>query len=255
MKKQCPAPFNKQFTGIYHRIMHPDRAGKEKQYKTRRNESFSVDKLREREINMKNMIIGLTLFFILATIYQAVSFSAPEATIDRVIPDISLCTTGQLLTIEGTNLPQESLVYIGKHLIHSTDSSGTEKINALIPDNLPSGTYELRVVSAGQRNIPAKTITLLDSETSPFIKSVSPTSIQRQKLLNGDTETIAIKGSNFSEGATVSIGQNGSAEIVSLCNDLIIANLKRTVPCGVWDLNVTNKNGESGYIRQALTIE
>lgn len=204
---------------------------------------------------MKNLISGFILFFVLATMYQLVSSSSPGASINRVVPDISLCTAGQLLTIEGTNLPQESLVYIGKHLIHSADTNGPEKIKARIPDNLPSGTYELRVVSAGQRNIPGKTITLLDSETSPLIESVSPASLSKEGLSNCDGLTIAIRGSNFSEGASVSIGQSNSADVVSVCDTLIIANLKWTVPSGVWDLKVTNTNGESGSIRQALRIE
>jgi len=77
---------------------------------------------------MKNSLYGFVFLFLLTTMYQILTPSVPEASINRVIPDVSLCTAGRLITIEGTNLPSESLVYIGKHLIHSTETRGSEKI-------------------------------------------------------------------------------------------------------------------------------
>jgi len=193
--------------------------------------------------------------FIILTFCQFLIPEKAEPQIDRIFPDVSLSTTGRLVTIEGTNLPEESLIYVGKHLISSNGKTDSKIIKTKIPDNIPYGTYDLRVVSAEERNIPTKKITLLNSETAPIIHNITPRNIEKKLLSRGKDQLITLYGSNFSENVSVFIGGTKKAEVLYSSQTCIQAKLGKTTPIGLFDVNVVNANEEQGSIRLALAIK
>jgi hypothetical protein len=94
----------------------------------------------------------------------------------------------------------------------------------------------------------------------PTITSISPTTMKS----GTSTTSFTITGTNFVGGATVTF-QNGtgpaptaSAVTVNSSGTIITATV--TVPAGgaprnrVWDVKVTNPNGQSAVISQAFTV-
>jgi len=131
-----------------------------------------------------------------------------------------------------------------------------------------SGTHNLTATAAtvnGETNTAnnsSQTTSTVNpvSGGQPTITSISPTTLK-----TGETNTsFTIMGTNFVVGATVSF-QSGtgpaptaSAVTVSASGTIITATV--TVPTGgpprnrVWDLKVTNPNGQSAVLSQAFTV-
>ena len=201
--------------------------------------------------NLSYIFLGLfTAFF-----YLSESDNSTETKIERIIPDISLCTAGRMVTIEGKNLPRDPLVYLGDQLIHSGENKSSSRIKARIPEKVPYGTYELRIVSAGQRNIPGKPLTLLASETAPIVSCVHPDSLERSDILSSRGSIVSITGTNFNNHVQVSLGSRYSGQVIE-CNDSKATVIFRgPIPKGKYDINITNENGERGSLRNAVTVQ
>ena len=137
--------------------------------------------------------------FTFALLFLAFFTSGPEKgdpRIARIVPDVSLSTTARTINIEGTNFNKDSLVYVGDHLLRRVDVKSDSLLRARLPKDLDVGTYPVKVVSPGHRDVPASKLTIVPSETAPVLTQLNPATVKENC-----PQIVTIEGDNFRKGA------------------------------------------------------
>ena len=198
---------------------------------------------------MEYRYIGCFALILLTVAFFSSSPKSNEPQIARIVPDVSLSTTARVINIEGDNFNKDSLVYVGDHLLRRVDVASNNLLRARLPKDLDVGTYPVKVVSPGHRDVPASKLTIVPSETAPVVDEVSPA-----ELSEGCPRLITIKGNNFRSGAQILLGRQKELTIHKLSGRVIEAMVSDDVVAGEYDLRVVNQDGECGCIRKGLQV-
>ena len=193
--------------------------------------------------------VGAFTLILLSFAFFARPPKSSEPQIARIVPDVSLSTTSRVISIEGDNFNKDSLVYVGDHLLRRVDVASNKLLRARLPKNLDVGTYPVKVVSPGHRDVPASQLTIVPSETAPVIAEVTP-----GKLKEGCPRVITINGDNFRKGAKVFLGRQKVLTIHQLSSTSIEALVTDDIVAGEYSLRVINEDGECGCIREGLQV-
>ena len=198
---------------------------------------------------MEDHYVGILSFSLLILALVVSIPEGGEPAISRVVPDVSLSTTDRKITIEGENFSKDSLVYIGDQLLRGVKIASKKLLKASIPKDLDVGTYPVKVLAPGHRDVDAAKLTIVPSETSPVINSISP-----KCFSNDSPRVITIAGENFRKGARVFLGHHQELKIHERKEKYISAVvIDGTLP-GKHDIRVVNSDGEIGCLPKGLTI-
>lgn len=190
--------------------------------------------------------------FTFSLLFLAFFTSVPEKgdpRIARIVPDVSLSTTARTINIEGTNFNKDSLVYVGEHLLRRVDVKSDSLLRARLPKDLDVGTYPVKVVSPGHRNVPASKLTIVPSETAPVLTQLNPATVKENC-----PQIVTIEGDNFRKGARVFLGRHKELTVHEITPSSIKVLTTDAIVAGKYDIRVTNRDGECGCLRQGLTV-
>lgn len=165
--------------------------------------------------------------------------------ITAVTPAAGPATGGTALSITGKNFAAGSTVRVGGRTATNITVVSPTQITASTPDGT-EGTVNVVVESPnGQTNIAQNAFTY--QATVPVITDVTPS------VLPADPAPFEIKGYDFAAAATVLVGDT-PATGVSVGPKKITASTPTGLAPGVYDVTVTNAEGFSSVMRDAIRI-
>jgi hypothetical protein len=151
---------------------------------------------------------------------------------------------GQVIQIEGINFTTGMRAFLGSYELLDVSYVSDRQLTALVPDTIPPGTYDLRLVSV----VDGRSATLLEaftvlSDLPPVVVAVNPKS-----SLNDTPVNIQIYGANFSPNTSASLSDGTSAIPVEGLLFISSSKLRGTVPAGipvgVYDLVISDLGGD-----------
>jgi len=177
-------------------------------------------------------------------IVSGFSYIAPP-TITSVEPTEGAVKGGTPLTIRGINFDEAATVTINGQ-VGQTVSLSTTEITAITP---PFGQNQQQSVDLVVTNIDGQSdnISFTYIVPPPMIVSVSPSIVSTAGGI-----LITIKGSSFIEGLTVTIGGNSIGDVTFISDEEIQAQTPSN-NVGAVTLQVTNPDGQSGQLAEAIT--
>jgi subtilisin family serine protease len=156
---------------------------------------------------------------------------------------------GFALTVTGSNFTTASVVNWNGVSRPTTFGSSNQLQATISKDDIASqGTAVVTVKDSARGTSNEKTFTIMSSQPSPTVSSVSPSSVRR-----GSTKTLSVSGNNFVTGASVEIRKTNYQPIA--CTNEMVTSGSRitctiTVPSssmrGYWDVVVINPDGKTG---------
>ena len=86
----------------------------------------------------------------------------------------------------------------------------------------------------------------------PLVLGITPGTIVQT---SGPVFAVTIIGQNFSKGVTARLGANISISVIGNTGTIITGTLSPSIPVGVYELTVTNPDGQSATLSAAFTVQ
>jgi len=181
--------------------------------------------------------------------------------IEEIVPNTAKVGESPELTISGDNFtPDTTLSLIGPSIIEGTDLVAAEdgtSIKGLFPlIGAGVGIYSLLAKKPTGEVTAAPASFTVDPLLTPTVTSINPNTT----LEGTPTFPVTVYGANFQEGANTFLKQGET--ILDILGDVTTVNEGKiegtlnlsTVLPGLWDVEVTNPDGQSGTLNNAFEV-
>ena len=173
----------------------------------------------------------------------SVTVNASAPTVTAIAPTSGPAAGGTNVTVTGTNFTTGATVTIGGVAATNVAIVSSTQITATTAAR-PAGQSDVVVTNPG--NLSATLVNGFTFVAPPTLLGVAPTT-----ALTG--QSITISGGGFASGASVTIGgANGNATIQSATTGT--ATVPSGLAPGVYDVTLTNPDGQSSTLRAGLTV-
>ncbi|MEO5822775.1 MAG: IPT/TIG domain-containing protein, partial [Vicinamibacteraceae bacterium] len=183
-----------------------------------------------------------------ATRAGAFTYTAPvpSPTLTSIAPATGATAGGTAVTLTGTNFAAGTTVTIGGAAATSVVVSSSTRITAVTPAGA-AGARDVRVALTGGQSATLTGGFTYTAPTMPTLTSLSPVSGPTA----GGT-AVALTGTNFAAGTTVSIGGTAAASVVVVSSTRITA-VAPAGTAGARDVRVTLSSGQATTLTGGFT--
>jgi hypothetical protein len=178
------------------------------------------------------------------TLTSGYTYTTPPPTISSVSPASGVTTGGTKITISGTNFVNVTSVTVGGTAASGVTTVSPTSITANTPTHA-AGAVSI-VVSTATGTV-TKTNAFTYNNPSPTISGVTPTS----GTSSGGT-VVTVSGSNFLNGATVTVGGNAATGVTFLSSTSLRFKAPAGTP-GAASVVVTNPDGQKATLAASYT--
>jgi hypothetical protein len=181
-----------------------------------------------------------------ATLTGGFAYVAPTPTLTAVSPASGPTAGGTALTLTGTNFAAGATVTVGGIAATSVVVSSSTRITAVTPAGT-AGARDVRVTLSGGQSATRTGGFSYVAPVTPTLTSLAPVTGRTA----GGT-AVALAGTNFAAGATVTIGGAPATSVVVLSSTRITA-VTPAGTAGARDVRVTLSSGQSATLAGAFT--
>jgi hypothetical protein len=182
----------------------------------------------------------------------------PAPTITLASPTSGTNENTTSITITGTNFQTSGTTLVtleagGQDTISCTGVSvnSSTEITAVVPANKAIDTYDLKVTNPDSQYVTNSSAFTVNNPV-PSVTSITPAS-----MINNDTQSVTVLGTNFRTGVTVKIGTT-SVTGVTLDESTPSTRLTGTVPAGIdpgtYNVTATNVGTDPGTLPDGFTV-